>query len=308
MLLSVSALKDRNEELIECSAAPGGAVLPVALVYGANASGKTNLIEAIRFMQSMVLASHGKGEPGGGVPVRPFLLATTGGHTPSRFEIDFVVDSVRYHYGFEASDKAFEEEWLYAFPGRRQGQAAVASLLSKTDGLDKRVIEFLKNIRTGVIDYREKQSELPPALREFQGKLVAAIEDALGSDIAVPSFMEDGQLVAVELGHRADDGDVIYLDLEAESDGTQRPLFVLSSAFGALDSGTLLCVDELNGSLHTQASEAVMGLFCSQKSNPNGAQLLATTHDTNLLASLSLRRDEVWLTEKDGRRSSLGGL
>ena len=271
---------------------------------------------------------------------------------------------MRYHYGFEASERAFEEEWLYAFPGRRrqlwfdrtggefrfgrelkgqnrviadltrpnslfvsagaqndhaqlsrvfkyfqsiggvqglatQSQAAVANLMSKADGLDKRVIEFLKNIRTGVVDYREKQTELPQKLREFQGKLVAVIKDALGSDIAVPSFMEDGQLVAVELGHRADDGDVIYLDLEAESDGTQRLLFMLSSAFGALDSGMLLCVDELNASLHTQASEAVMGLFFSQKSNPNGAQLLATTHDTNLVAALSLRRDEVWLAEKD---------
>ena len=86
LLFSVSALNDRNEELIECSAAPGGAVLPVALVYGANASGKTNLIKAIRFMQSMVLASHSKGEPSGGVPVRPFLLDTTSEAPPQTDE------------------------------------------------------------------------------------------------------------------------------------------------------------------------------------------------------------------------------
>ena len=74
---------------------------------------------------------------------------------------------------------------------------------------------------------------------------------------------------------------------------------VLSSTFAALDAGTLLCVDELNASLHTQASEAILKLFGSRKHNPNGAQLIATTHDTNLLASPLLRGDEVWLTEKN---------
>lgn len=362
LLFSVSGLENGNDGLIRCSAAPGGTVLPVAVIYGANASGKSNLIEAIHFVRSMVLSSHSKGEPGRGVPVRPFRLGTASGSASSRFEVDFVIETVRYHYGFEASGKAFEEEWLYAFPGgRRQmwfdrvrgkfrfgrelkgknrviadltrpnslfisaaaqndhmqlsrvfsffqsiggvqglgvpGQA-VSSLLTGRNGLDKRVIDFLGKIRTGVVDYRQTKTELPPAIREFQGKLVAVIKDAFGSE-KVLSGLEDEQHATVELGHNTDAGEVVYFDLEAESDGTRRLLVVLSAAFEALDAGTILCVDELNASLHTQASEAVLRLFCSRKFNPNGAQLLTTTHDTNLLASASLRRDEVWLTEKD---------
>lgn len=362
LLFSVSALQDENDELIPCSAAPGGAVLPLALIYGANASGKSNLIEAIRFMRRMVLYSHIKGEPGGGVPVRPFKLDNAGHHAPSRFEIDFVVDGIRHHYGFEASEKAFEQEWLYVFPGARpqlwfdrtgdkfrfgrelKGQnrvvadlarpnslfvsagaqndhvqlskvfayfrsmggvqtlatpvEAIANLLPTGSALDPRVVDFLRDIRTGVVGYRAHRRELSPAVREFKGKLAVAIRDAFGSD-ALSSDNEDDEVVALELGHHADDGEIIYFELEAESAGTRRLLVVLSSTFQALDAGTVLCIDEINASVHTQASEAVLKRFCSRKHNPNGAQLIATTHDTNLLMSPSLRRDEVWLTEKD---------
>ena len=363
LLFSASGLEDQSNGLIPCSAAPGGAVLPLAVIYGANASGKSNLLEALRFMRSLVLNSHNKGEPGGGVPVRPFKLDSANRRSPSRFEMDFVVDGMRYHYGFQASEKVFEQEWLYVFPTARpqlwfdrtgddfrfgrelKGQnrviaaltrpnslfvsagaqndhaqlsrvfgyfqsiiggvqtlatpgAAISDLLATGNDLDQRVIDFLKNISTGVVDYRENRKELPAAVREFRGKLAAAIRDAFGSD-AVGSDNEDDQVVAIELGHRAHDGDVIYFELEAESAGTRRLLVVLSSTFAALDAGTLLCVDELNASLHTQASEAILKLFGSRKHNPNGAQLIATTHDTNLLASSLLRGDEVWLTEKD---------
>ena len=119
LLFSASEPEDRSNGLIPCSAAPGGAVLPLAVIYGANASGKSNLLEALRFMRSMVLDSHNKGEPGGGVPIQSFKLDSTSRRSPSRFEIDFVVDGVRHHYGFQASDKVFEQEWLYVFPGVR---------------------------------------------------------------------------------------------------------------------------------------------------------------------------------------------
>ena len=87
--------------------------------------------------------------------------------------------------------------------------------------------------------------------------------------------------------------------MERESAGTRRLLIVLDLAFRALDEGAPLFIDELNASLHTQAAEVVLNLFCSRETNPKGAQLIATTHDTNLLASSALRRDEVWFTEKD---------
>ena len=76
-------------------------------------------------------------------------------------------------------------------------------------------------------------------------------------------------------------------------------LVVLDSVFRALDEGVLICVDELDASLHTHASEAVLALFCSRDTNPKGAQLIATTHDATLMNTDVLRRDQLWLADKD---------
>jgi AAA15 family ATPase/GTPase len=106
-------------------------------------------------------------------------------------------------------------------------------------------------------------------------------------------------------GHPGLDGRTVFLDVDLESDGTKRLLVLLDQAFRALDRGSVLVVDELDASLHTRAAETVVSLFLSKETNPNGAQLVATTHDTNLLSMRGLRRDEIWFAEKDdlGRTS-----
>ena len=76
-------------------------------------------------------------------------------------------------------------------------------------------------------------------------------------------------------------------------------LIILGQTFKALDKGLPIVIDELDASLHTHASEAILRLFCSPKMNPNGAQLIATTHDTNLMRSDILRRDQLWFVEKN---------
>ncbi|MDE0332468.1 MAG: ATP-binding protein [Nitrospinae bacterium] len=356
--LSASSLKERQEKLIDCAAVPSGAVLPVVVIYGANASGKSNLIDAISTMRSMVLRSQTKGEPGGGVPRSPFKLDDDSPQLPSHFDIDFLIDGVRYHYGFEASDTAFESEWLYAFPkSHRQmlfertgeefrfgrglkGQNRVIARLTRPNSLflsaaaqndheqllevfgyfrslhvirsiavheqtvserlaeeelDRRVIDFLGKIDTGIIDYQQKESDLPEEILEMQQELFALF--AKRANVEPPEVKE--KHVTIELAHRGRGGEPFYLELDSESAGTRRLLLVLDLAFRALDEGAPLFIDELDASLHTQAAEAVLKLFCSRETNPKGAQLIATTHDTNLLDSPLLRRDEVWFTQKD---------
>ena len=104
--------------------------------------------------------------------------------------------------------------------------------------------------------------------------------------------------LVIELAHRGRKGEAVYFDLDSESAGTRQLLMVLSLAFQALDKGVPLCIDEVDASLHTYASEAILKLFCLSEINRNGAQLIATTHDTNLMKSSVLRRDQLWFTEK----------
>ncbi|MEU7942302.1 AAA family ATPase [Microbispora bryophytorum] len=88
-------------------------------IYGANASGKSNVLDALRWMNWAVKSSHTKWAPGGGVPRRPFLLDEVGPDTPSFYEIDFLTKGVRYSYGFEVDDDNVRGEWLYSFPAGR---------------------------------------------------------------------------------------------------------------------------------------------------------------------------------------------
>lgn len=91
-----------------------------AAIYGPNASGKSNLIKALQTMIAIVLWS-AQSQRGDEVPVTPYLFDRETQDQPTEFEVHFVVDDVRYQYGFAASKQQILEEWLFAFPkGRSQ--------------------------------------------------------------------------------------------------------------------------------------------------------------------------------------------
>ena len=159
------------------------------------------------------------------------------------------------------------------------------------------VIDFLTSINTGVIGYKKKEAEIPGKGRAMQREIFAIVEKFSGGSIKIEPD-EDDKHIAIELAHRGRQGEPVYLDLDSESAGTRRLLIVLGLAYQALDKGTPLCIDEVDASLHTYASEAILKLFCRPEINRNGAQLIATTHDTNLMKSSCLRRDQLWFTEK----------
>ena len=94
-------------------------------------------------------------------------------------------------------------------------------------------------------------------------------------------------------------GGSALMELDDESAGTRTWLALLSAALGALDQGGLLAVDELDRSLHPHLSARLVNLFRDLDTNPRGAQLLFTTHDTTLLDEDTLARDEIWFVEKE---------
>ena len=364
LLLTASSLKDKTEGLIDYPAAPSDSVLPAVVVFGANASGKSNLVHALRSMQQMVLFSHTRGDPSGGVPRHAFRLDESHPHEPSRFELDFVLAGVRYHYGFKANDTAFLAEWLHATPkshrrtlferdgsdfhfgrelkGRNNTIKTIVDVtrpnslflsaaaqnhheqLSSVFGyffsfnsqmsidvdeywmhnknIDPRVIDFIGRLDTGICGFRRRESELPEDQKAVRREFLTAVRRLADASM---NINDTGKQVTVELAHQVRDGKPVYLNLGLESIGTQRLLVILGLAYRALDAGTPLVIDELDVSLHTLASAAVLQLFCSPETNPHGAQLIATTHDTNLMKWAGLRRDQLWFTEKDGDGATL---
>ena len=118
--LVASSLKDSPEAVTQVEGL-GLGLVRVAAIYGANASGKSNVIKALAYMSSAVQNSQRQWPPEGPIPREPFLLDPQSKLDPSSFEVDLLLDGVRFHYGFALNDREILEEWLDAYPiGKRQ--------------------------------------------------------------------------------------------------------------------------------------------------------------------------------------------
>ena len=100
-----------------------------------------------------------------------------------------------------------------------------------------------------------------------------------------------------------DEGDEVGLvdfDIdEKESDGTRKLFNLAGPIVDTLREGKVLFIDELDAELHPLLSRQIVKRFNCPKTNPRGAQLVFTTHDTNMLSRKLLRRDQVVFVEKD---------
>lgn len=93
-----------------------------------------------------------------------------------------------------------------------------------------------------------------------------------------------------------------------ESFGTQRFFAVAVIFLDALAQGLFLAIDELDASMHPLLTRRLLEMFQSEQANPNGAQLLFTTHDAVLLDSALFRRDQIILAEKCDNESRFYSL
>jgi len=98
-----NVLQGLDETRLLCSAA----------IYGANASGKSNLVAAIRFMQNFIRKSSTDSQAEDVIDVEPFLLNTSTENEPSLFEIVLIADEVEYRYGFQVTQNRVIAEWLF---------------------------------------------------------------------------------------------------------------------------------------------------------------------------------------------------
>lgn len=333
------SFKDHAEAVFHPSGVEEG-VLPVAAIYGANASGKTNVILALRFMRDAVRNSHARWEPDAPIELEPFAGDPA---SPITFAVDFLLNGVRYQYGFSTSTAAILEEWMFAYPaGKKQTWFArekdkPISFSAKMPG-DNRTIERLTRPNSLFLSAAAQNNHeaLSPVFRWFSRSLafvmggrsrisqrtIATCTDGESRDrmaqmlqfadlgIASLRVVDWGQAL-LAAGGRAPEKEakeVIFShqignSLQPfrefqESRGTIAFLSSLAPILRALDGGGLLCIDELDHSLHPLLAIEVIRLFCDPKRNPKGAQLIFNTHDTNLLSADLLRRDQIWFTEK----------
>ena len=339
--------------------APGGIrLLKSALVYGANASGKSNLVKAVLFAWQLILNSAKDTQAGEPIKVTPFLLGPNRDDRGSAFEFVWIDGEERYRYGFSVNRSRVLSESLSRAPAaeeaevelfRRDGDrievddafaegrgiesktrpnALFLSVVAQLNGaLAQRVLAWFRaqlTFASGVedvgllrftIDQVRKgvwTEEIVRLAREADLGIVGVSATDLTAEMLPPALPEavrknllSGEYGTLKVRHRTFDaagdpaGEVDF-DLGDESEGTQKVVALAAPLLDTLKAGTALFFDELDARLHPRLTRAVVGLFHGD-SNPNNAQLVGATHDTNLLDRRLLRRDQVWFTEKDRR-------
>jgi AAA15 family ATPase/GTPase len=348
-------------DVVRHSAGAREGILPGAAIYGANGSGKSNVIKAVSFMSSAVAFSHRNWNPEGPISREQFMADEESGREASEFETDFLLAGVRYRYGFRVDSEVVLEEWLHVYPnGKKQTwfhrkRGSPIAFSKKMSG-ENRTIEGLtrKNSLFLSAAAQNNHEALLPVYRWLAGmrfvhgdratylrrtaklcaqsdykneiaKLVSVadlgiadvvIEQAEQPDRAKALFeaiktiyklpekaLVSGTQTEIKLLHRFADK-AVSLDIGQESDGTIAYLSLLGPVVDALKKGVPLLIDELDASLHPLLAIELIRLFNTPSSNPNGAQLIFNTHDTNLLSSGVLRRDQIWFTEKGSDASS----
>lgn len=335
-------------------------ILRSIALYGANSSGKSNLIEAFRTMQEVVLSSVRLNE-NDELNYAPFLLSLGSESKPSFFEIVFSHQNECYRYGFEYNLNSIVSEWLFdikdtgkedALFVRKNDEIAVAnkyeegkgkeestnsnrlflSLVAQLGGkIANHILQFFGsyNVISGIThsDYRffsfkmfieqsqgfQESIELFQQLKlGFKNLEVVEIErtpdeiefSKLDRSVARRMISRNNKIALNAIHNKYDEaGNVIdtvsWSKDIYESEGTKKLIDFSGPIFNTLLTGKTLIVDELDSKLHPLITIELIKLFNNPITNPNNAQLLFTTHDTNLLGGDLFRRDQVWFTEKD---------
>jgi len=332
------SIKDEQELSLLPAYDKSRPVVPVAAIFGANASGKSNLLDALRWLQNAVRTSYAAWEAGSGVPRTPFRLDAKSAESPSGYAVEIEVDGARYSYGVEVDGERVRNEWLHTYPRSRRriiferdddglrlgstvpdyktravvlarqtrGNALFLSVAAQNDLAEVRPVYDW--FRAGLM----MADEWPERWAEEFGKLIegprrrTVVDLVRAADVGITDirFAPGYQMhrwLDIEFRHGASD---TWLTTGEESAGTVRWLHLIVPTLRALDTGAVLCVDEIDASMHPRLTASFVGLFRDSQVNRHAAQLVFTTHDATLLDPIlgddTMRRDEVWFVEKQG--------
>ncbi len=117
-MVAGNATKDKELEsnIFDSGIASLPKLVRSAVIYGPNASGKSNLIAALAFMEGMVCESAREAQVGEPIEINPFRLDAASRNEDTEFEIHFLSENVRYQYGFSLNAERIKSEWLTAYP------------------------------------------------------------------------------------------------------------------------------------------------------------------------------------------------
>lgn len=350
-------------------------VLPVAAIYGGNASGKTNFFKALNFAKTLIVQGT---KPDSLISTEGFRLDSKGGDLPSKFRFELLVDETIYEYSFSVTRKTVEEERLvvvksaseqlfydrkkdcldfgdslkndqfleFAFRGTRDNQLFLTNSVSQKVECFRPVYDWFKDtlalvapdsrfepfeqfldedhplyatmnemlplLDTGIV--RLGGEEIPFENLPLPDSLKASLQEKVKEGMTVRLLTgpvnerfivtrKKGELFAKKLVafHPKLDGSEAKFEIRQESDGSQRVIDLLPAflEISAQASKKVFVVDDVDRSLHTLLTKRLIEAYLGNCSRETRSQLLFTAHDILLMDQDLLRRDEMWVAERD---------
>jgi AAA15 family ATPase/GTPase len=364
--ISFEASSDKSYENYFChEIKPGVRLLKLISFYGANASGKTNIIKAVDFLRNTMLRPANTKEDQ--INCVPFLLDKNASKQPSEFELVFYVKQVKYIYCIKLDNRIVFEESLHYYPGvqpalffeRKTSGTNVTTTFGNTLKLsssDKKVLNGNTMPNSTVISAFSKSNikseQFANLYNWLKDKFMAAVmpdADLFGwtssrvensnnlklkilallakadfgiSDIKIEDkkipldstlqnaldtmnipvhehkrIVDSGflKVKSIDFLHKTENGDAFF-PAAGESHGTLRYYGLGGILNHLLTENSIVAIDELENSLHPDLVNHFLKIYLV---NSRDSQLIFTTHNRDLLADDLLRRDSIWLCEKD---------
>lgn len=326
----------------------GNKILPLIEINGANASGKTSLLEAMQFMFETITLSN-KIDISKDLPTVPFAFSDKARKENSEYEISIALNDYEYRYGFSMNKNGFDEEWLYKkkfslntkatqkivferikekinFGCSFENYKKTWELFGENTGVNTNKLLILSNValkeETGLfrdiynyiskfcfkIDNILKQQvsiniltennllykKFQKIINEFDPCLLGIEIDELNDESGNKTYRVSGVHKSIDTKDKE-----ILIPLHGESDGTIKIFNIMPTILRNLETGGLLCIDELDVKLHPLLFKKIVNMYKDKNINKHNAQLIYTSHSTFLFDSNILRRDQLYLVEKD---------
>lgn len=317
-------------------------VLHTSVIYGPNGAGKSNIFKGIGFMRDLVIKSR-ENRPGEVLKQPTHKMAHD---KKSEFNMQFIINNIRYAYEFVLKDNLVDEEYLYYFEDknavkvfeREEGEVCLGEKFEK----NKVLLEIIENeigdnkLLLSCIGDKSDIFEINNAFLFFKEYLViqnsdvkterkncikVMMENEKMRELIISVFREfDSDLKDIKIessGENLDDKDIrikfVYDEFETdlykeESTGINKLFDLVLPIVESFINGKVMIVDEIELNLHRNIAYKIISLFNTHLPN-NSDQLIFTSHDISLLNLNLFRNDQIWFAQLGkGRATELYSL
>ena len=340
--MQASTITEHADTIIETE--DGEQFLPVSAIYGANAGGKSTVIEVLYALVNKVTLPLSVASNMGNVHIAdpmydivPFLFSEETVNEPTEFEIFFRTAKAEYRYRLSVKREVIVYESLHRIKFETGRQSALyertgdeiilkgdfsklkagkeisntlplISYLGITYGENEIVADVLSWFDKGInlLNYGNPFQELRAAMAKSEEtrKLILDMIKEMDLDIVDLRIEKSDDDMTRFYTTHIVDGYRAELNFNDESSGTKKIIGLLPYIAESLVNGSTLVIDEMDAKLHPLLIKHVIGMFTDKEINKNHAQLIFTSHDLSTMNNEVFRRDEIWFVAKGNKQNT----